>query len=144
MQFSRTTKAFYPDALLDRYKAAGTLPTDLQTISDTAYAQLLNAPSQGKVLDWSGVQPVAVDRPVVKVVPKLVSRAQAKIALNRAGLLDQIEALVAQTDRETQLAWNEALTFERSSPTVAKLAAALHLTSDQLDGLFVTAAGITP
>lgn len=144
MQFSRTTKAFYADALLPRYRIAGTLPSDLQTISDDAYKALFANLAQGKVLDWSGIQPVAVDPMPVKIVPQSVSRAQAKIALSRAGLLNQINQLVNVADIETQLAWNEALNFERSSPTVAKLAAALNLTGDQLDALFITAAGITP
>lgn len=144
MKFSRTTKSFYPEALLSRYQAAGTVPNDLQTIADADYAFLFSGVAAGKVIDWSGMQPVLADAPIVKHVPQSVSRAQAKIALNRAGLLDQVNAIVAAADIETQLAWNEALTFERSSPTVAKLAAALNLSSDQLDALFITAAGITP
>jgi hypothetical protein len=41
-----------------------------------------------------------------------------------------------------RLAWKEALEFERNSPTVAAMAAALNLSGNQLDDLFIAAAQI--
>lgn len=71
-----------------------------------------------------------------------VSRFQAKAALLNTGLLDQVEAAVANADPLTQLAWAEALGFERQSPAIIGIAQALGWTSDQLDGLFAQAARI--
>lgn len=77
-------------------------------------------------------------------VPQSVSRFQAKAALLNAGLLSQIEAIIADpaTDAMTKLAWAEAIQFERNSPTVLGLASALGLTDQQLDELFTAAAQI--
>lgn len=75
-------------------------------------------------------------------IPQVVSRFQAKAALLQAGYLATIEALVAQSDAFTQLAWNEAVEFRRDSPLLNQLAVALALTSEQVDALFVVAAGI--
>ncbi|WP_119157961.1 hypothetical protein [Caldimonas tepidiphila] len=76
--------------------------------------------------------------------PQVVSRFQARAALHLAGLLPQVEALMAspEADPLARLAWSDAQEFRRNSPTVAALAAALGLTAQQLDELFVTAAGI--
>lgn len=91
---------------------------------------------------WDGSQWVAP--PVY--VPQIVSRFQAKAALLNAGLLSQVEAIIAHpaTDAMTKLAWAEAIEFNRQSPTVLGLAAALTppLTSQQLDDLFIAAAQI--
>ena len=78
-------------------------------------------------------------------VPQQVTRFQGLAALHLAGHLDAIEAHMALpgTARITKLAWENALTFDRDSPTVASLAALLSLTPQDVDALFVTAKGIT-
>lgn len=80
--------------------------------------------------------------PYVASVPQSVTPLQASRALLLAGLLDDVEAAIAIADRETQLAWQKATAVERNSPFVAKLAAALRLTSAQVDQLFITAASL--
>jgi hypothetical protein len=77
--------------------------------------------------------------------PQTVTAFQAKAALLESGLLDDIEALMADvnTPRIVKLAWSEALTFERQSPTVLMLATALGLSADELDTLFAAASQIT-
>lgn len=89
---------------------------------------------------WDGTEWVAP--PVY--VPQAVSRFQAKAALLNAGLLNQVEAIIAApaTDAMTKLAWAEAIEFNRNSPTVLGLAQALGLTDQQLDDLFTAAAQI--
>ena len=52
------------------------------------------------------------------------------------------EAVAASPHPLTRLAWADAQTFERQSPTVANLAAVLGLSAIQIDDLFKTAAGI--
>lgn len=77
-------------------------------------------------------------------VPQEVTRFQARAALHGAGLLEPIEAMMAdpQTPMLTKLAWQDAQTFKRQSPTVLTLAGALGLSSAALDQLFTTASGI--
>lgn len=77
-------------------------------------------------------------------VPAVVTRFQARAALHLAGLLPQIEALMADpgTDPLARLAWTDAQEFRRTSPTVQAMASALGLSNEQLDQLFTTAAGI--
>ena len=71
-----------------------------------------------------------------------VTPFQAKAALLDAGLLDDIEVLMADpsTARTVVLAWNNAIQFERLSPMVAGIATALGWTDEQLDSLFEAAA----
>jgi hypothetical protein len=77
-------------------------------------------------------------------IPQVVSRFQARAALHLAGLLPQVEQLMADpaTDPLARIAWQDAQEFRRTSPTVLTMAAALGLTDAQLDDLFTTAAGI--
>lgn len=83
---------------------------------------------------------------VVDGVPQSVSRFQARAALLDAGLLDPIQKLMEGPDVPAvmKLAWNDAQTFERQSPTLLALAAQLHLSDADLDALFVAAAAFGP
>lgn len=82
--------------------------------------------------------------PPVAGVPQVVSRFQARAALHLAGLLAQIELVMAdeETPMLTRLAWRDAQEFRRTSPAVLSISASLGLTDEQLDALFTTAAGI--
>lgn len=73
-----------------------------------------------------------------------VSPLQARKALKAAGLLAQVQAMVAAApeDDDIRLAWDWALTWERDSPFVATLGAALGLTAEQIDALFTQAAAL--
>jgi hypothetical protein len=80
---------------------------------------------------------------VAPMVPQQVTRFQALASLQLAGLLTNAQAAVAAaTDPMVALAWNNAQTFDRSSPTMAGLAVALGLTDSQVDDLFRAAAQI--
>lgn len=76
---------------------------------------------------------------------KVVTRLQAKAALLRMGLLDQVEALMGGMDAMTQLAWREAISFDRSSPLLNALAPYLSwpdgtdLSESDIDQLFILA-----
>ncbi len=136
--FSTTPRGVYDAAIHAR------IPGDAQPITEQVRANLLAAQSAGKVIeaDADGF-PIAVDPPPPGP-PQVVSRFQARAALHLAGLLDQVEALMAdpQTDPLARLAWTDAQEFRRTSPTLLAMASALSLTDAQLDALFVTAAGI--
>ena len=77
-------------------------------------------------------------------VPQTVTRFQALAALHLAGKLTAVQAIMAAPETPTlaKLAWENALSFERNSPTLASLAAMLGMTSQDLDDLFTAAAGI--
>lgn len=68
---------------------------------------------------------------------------QGKIELENQGLLDAAEAEVANADKITRLAWNNATIWYRTSPMIETLGAGLGLSADDLDNLFVQAAQIT-
>jgi hypothetical protein len=68
-----------------------------------------------------------------------VTAAQAVIALERAGLLTQVDAVVAAYPKEVQLWYARALTWERYNPYVIGIGLELGLTDEQVDALFVSA-----
>lgn len=79
--------------------------------------------------------------------PESVTRAQAKKALFGAGLLSLVQPAIDTIEDEsertvTQIDWDDAPDFRRSSPTIASLGAALGLTDSQIDDLFRTAGGL--
>lgn len=77
-------------------------------------------------------------------VPQVVSRLQAKAAIYLSGQLEAVDALMANeaTPMLARLAWANALEFKRQSPTVLAMGAALGLSDDAIDQLFITAAQI--
>lgn len=122
---------------MPHYKAPN---NSLHFIDDESFAHLL-PPGCVKITDAEA----EALRPVpVPVVPPVVSRFQARAALMLAGLLDDVEALMAAPDTPAlaKLAWADAQEFERQSPTIAALAGAVGLTEQDIDALFITAAGI--
>jgi hypothetical protein len=75
-------------------------------------------------------------------VPEAITPLQARRALLAAGLLDDVETMIAQAPREARLAWEYAVEIYRNDPTLAMLATSLGLTSDQIDDLFRSAVEI--
>ena len=71
-----------------------------------------------------------------------VSRMQARMALYQAGLLSEVQAIVAQGDPLMQMAWAEAVEWKRSSPMINGLAQQLGLSAAQVDALFLNASQI--
>lgn len=68
-----------------------------------------------------------------------VTRAEGRLALHRAGLLAQIEAVISQADAETRIWYEDAQVWERDHPVVISIGAALGLTPEQIDNLFISA-----
>ncbi len=88
--------------------------------------------------------PIAEYVPASTPVPQIVSRFQGLAALMQAGLLDDIEAFMADplTDPFDRLAWRSIQEFRRTSPTVARIGAIFNFTDEQLDDLFRFAATV--
>jgi hypothetical protein len=78
-------------------------------------------------------------------IPRVLTRAQAKLALLGAGLLGSVQpAIDAVADpavrASMQIEWDDRLTFERTNPMLGALATGMGMTSDQLDQLFIAGA----
>lgn len=87
------------------------------------------------------------DIPAPSTTPQEITRAQGKAALIMAGMWDGVLAYVASIEDPVQrslaeVALHDTLTWQRASPFLTTAAAALGMTSERLDDLFVTASGI--
>lgn len=73
-------------------------------------------------------------------VPSSVTPLQARRALRQQSLHEAVTAWIAQQDGATQDAWEYATRIERDDAFIAGAAAALGLTDEQVDQLFILAA----
>lgn len=76
------------------------------------------------------------------VVPQSVTPRQVRLVLLAQGLLASVEAMIAQQDEATRIAWQYASEFRRDDPLLLSLATTLGLTNQQLDDFFIAAAVI--
>lgn len=74
------------------------------------------------------------------VVPQVVTRRQALLALLAAGKLDAVDLTIKNAPRAVQIAWEAAGTFERANPLIEALAPTLGLSPVDIDNLFIEAA----
>lgn len=88
------------------------------------------------------VPPGALVPPPVdpNIVPQVVTRRQALLALLAAGKLDAVGLLIQNAPRAVQIAWEAAGTFERANPLIEALAPTLGLSPVDIDNLFIEAA----
>lgn len=61
---------------------------------------------------------------------------QGRMALIEAGLMASAQSAIDNADEKTKTAWEYALTWQRQSPMITALGAALGLTNAQIDDLF--------
>lgn len=78
----------------------------------------------------------------VHLVPSSITPRQAKLALLNIGMLDSVETAIAAAGKAAQIEWENAISFERTSPLLSSICNSLGLTSEQLDGLFITASSL--
>jgi len=94
---------------------------------------------------WSGSDWIMTTTPPpipvpVKEVPEFISKYQAKMALLQAGLYEQVEAYVANSnDYALKISWYDATNFYRDNQFIAGLAVEFELTEEQVDDLFILA-----
>lgn len=74
------------------------------------------------------------------VVPQSVTMRQACIQLEIAGLLDDVEAIVATLPRVYQIEWQRASDVFRDNALVEMVRQQKTMTSEQIDALFIEAA----
>jgi hypothetical protein len=71
-----------------------------------------------------------------------ITPVQGRIALFNAGLLDKATAAVNAVGGPTAIWWEYATIWERDNSLLSSMGAAIGLTSDQIDQLFIAAAQI--
>jgi hypothetical protein len=72
--------------------------------------------------------------------PDTITRRQGRLALLGAGLLDAVEAAIAEAPREVRITWEDAAEWWRDDPLIAHFATTLRLTRAEVDELFRVAA----
>lgn len=77
-----------------------------------------------------------------KKAKQVVSMRQARIALSRQGLLEQVTTLISSLDEESKITWEYAIEVRRNDNLVSSLATAMNLSDTQLDELFTLAATV--
>lgn len=70
-----------------------------------------------------------------------VTMRQARLALNDAGLLAQVETAIAASDAAAQIEWEYATTLKMDHPLTQAISTQLGLTQDQVIDLFIAAKG---
>lgn len=73
-------------------------------------------------------------------VPASVTMRQACLALENAGILDDVEALVATLPRLYQIEWQRASMVERTNQLVEVVRQQQGMTVQQIDDMFIQAA----
>lgn len=109
----------------------GTCPDDADTQVDGVLGVYLQA-------DWETMR--ADEMRARNPVPQQVTMRQARLALLKAGLLDDAEAAIAAAGREAQLEWEYASVVERINPVIAIVQQQQGVTDAQIDDLFREAA----
>lgn len=85
---------------------------------------------------------VAPEISTIAPVPQSVTLAQARVALRRAGLFEQVDAAIHAAGGEALDAWEYSNTVARQGALVMALGSQIGLTGRQIDDLFTTAAAI--
>ena len=109
----------------------GTCPEDADTQIDGVLGVHLQA-------DWETMR--EDEMRARNPVPQQVTMRQARLALLSAGLLDDVEMVIAAAGRAAQLEWEYAAVVDRSNPAVAAVQQQHGLTDVQIDDLFREAA----
>ncbi|EAJ5193028.1 hypothetical protein RLQ69_000438 [Campylobacter jejuni] len=76
-----------------------------------------------------------------KGVPRKISIRQAKLALLEVGLLDDVEALIRNAPKATQINWEYATEFERNNELILYFQQQAKLSDEFVDELFKKAKG---
>lgn len=99
------------------------------------------------IIDCStGEEEEAAAEPIPVIVPQQITMRQARLALLAAGLLDQVEPIIAglpSPQREAaEIEWEYAANVDRDNALIAAIGAALEQDAAAIDALFIAAAEI--
>lgn len=91
-------------------------------------------------VDPAAVKAKALELHAASLIPRSVTKAQGMMALYNAGLLDQLEGLIANHPYPPVRIWfANANVWERDNPYIHSLGPELGLTEEDIDGLFQAA-----
>lgn len=128
------------------------------TGSDVLFAKAVRLQAMGRQAEAEQIQAEAIARfeqiqrdypmpPAADTEPEperkprtTLTMRQARLYLQQAGLLQQVDALVSTLDESARIEWQYSTTVEMSSPIVTALAAQLHLSAEQVQAMFDDAA----
>ena len=128
LEFAWARESRYPTDVPEYF---GTCPEDADTQVDGVLGVYVQA-------DWETMR--EDEMRARNPVPQQVTMRQARLALLSAGLLDDVEMVIAAAGREAQLEWEYAAEVDRSNPAVAAVQQQESLTDAQIDDLFREAA----
>ena len=128
LEYSWARESRYPTDVPEFF---GTCPDDADTQVDGVLGVYLQA-------DWETMR--EDEMRARDPVPQQVTMRQARLALLNAGLLDDVEVVIAAAGRAAQLEWEYAAVVDRSNPAVAAVQQQEALTDAQIDDLFREAA----
>lgn len=106
-------------------------------VADVAALEAYQQPHQAAFDAWAAAQQEAAPP---SPVPESVTPRQIRWALNAAGLRGTVEGAIAGADQNTKDAWEFSNEVRRDNPLLNGLAAALGMSTEQLDDLFRLAA----
>ena len=128
LEFAWARESQYPTDVPEFF---GTCPDDADTQVDGVLGVYVQA-------DWETMR--EDEMRARNPVPQQVTMRQARLALLSAGLLDDVEMVIAAAGREAQLEWEYAAVVDRSNPAVAIVQQQNALTDTYIDDLFREAA----
>jgi len=124
-----------------KYEAAQSLIEDVdQVVKDLADWRAGDISKEAVIIPYVESEAQSKLATVQISAPLAVSPRQARLALQEAGLLEQVLQLIEQQPEQVQIEWEYATLVELNHPTVQLLADALQLDEDQLIALFARAA----
>tara|TARA_R110000823_G_scaffold225669_3_gene353432 strand:- start:3694 stop:4068 length:375 start_codon:yes stop_codon:yes gene_type:complete len=124
------------------------MPTTVPSIRDIpADAVLAQLQANGTVLVYMpGDALPPAPPPGPPAVPQAVTMRQARLALLGAGLLPAVNAALAALPEPqktaAQITWEYSTEVQRGNGLVPQMAASLGMTPQQIDALFIAAAGL--
>lgn len=75
-------------------------------------------------------------------IPVFISARQVRLLLLQQNMLTDVENMISQQDRATQISWEYANEFYRNDPLLNQLAVNFNLTQEQLDQFFLEASAL--
>jgi hypothetical protein len=87
------------------------------------------------------VEPEVIEPPEPLPPVYTATASKFRIALWRAGLLDDVEVAVQQADRETQIMWEFEPVYYSNHPKLVAMAQTLGIDQEQLVALFIAVQG---
>lgn len=123
--------------IIQRYPSSNTYAAIYKTVAEVPAGATVEEMSQAEFDTWLAAQP-PLPEPALPV-PSPLPAWRIRTILRRRGLLDSVNAMIAQLSESSRIVVEEQMqssNFERDHPMIVQFGAALGLTSDDLDDIF--------